>query len=189
MGLQDIMPFASPHGGHDKIYMIQMGALTTSATTSTSWRQGEMMLQAVGTGDIDVIPDGIEDVTTNHFIAATSSEHELQLANLTSGAATHAWLVPMYPLTGPDAGQFISQYAVTGSDTLLTTTQKEAILVGDTVGLWRDNVAVTLGENGRFSVNTGGAGLKLIRKLDVNKNDTAMTGNEAVWFVVESDGV
>lgn len=188
MATQDIMPYDSHMGGHTRVHHFRMGAATTSATADTSWRQGEVLLQNVAAGDIDVIADGTENVTTNHYIAAAGSADLLQTHGATSGAATHDILVPVYPLTGPFASTFITRFVVTGSDVLLTSAEKDAILVGDTVGLWRDNTATGVtnnGENGRFAVDTGATGLKLLRKLDANGNDCdGPNGGTCVFFVV-----
>ena len=184
----DIMPADAALGGHNRVSHIRMGALTTNRTADTSWREGEVMLLNVSAGDIDVIPDGTENITINHYIAAAASEDLIAYHNGTSGAATHDIMVPCYPLLGPDAGTFITQYVVTGSDTQLTSTQKDAILVGDTVGLWRDNTATGItrnGENGRFAVDTGATGLRVLAKLDANGRDCdGPNGGTCVYFVV-----
>jgi hypothetical protein len=193
MATQDIMPFNSPHGGHDRIVTARLGALSTINTTNTSFREGEPLLLDVAAGDVNVIADGDSNVTTNHYIAAVSSQGVIETHNLTSGAATHDALVQMYPMTGADAPYFISQYVVTGaaSDVLLTSAQKDAILVGDTLGIHRDNTATGItnnGENGRMSFDTNGTGLKLVRKLDANLRDTdGPLGGTCVWFVVTSN--
>lgn len=164
-----------------------VGDASTYNTADTSWREGEVLLQNVAAGDIDVIADGTENITTNHYIAAESSQHVLELRGLASGGATPRAMVACYPLTGPHAGNFITSNVVTGSDTLLTSAQKDAILVGDTVGLWRDNTATGVtnnGENGTFAVDTGATGLKLLRKLDAQGRDTVMSGQTCVYFVV-----
>jgi len=187
MARYDIRPFESPMGGHTKVLHFPVGASSTFNTADTSWREGEVLLQNVAAGDIDVIADGVEAVTTNHYIAAESSQAVLEFRGIASGTAAPAALVAVYPLTGPDAGTFITRNVVTGSDTLLTSAQKDAILVGDTVGLWRDNTATGVtndGENGTFAVDTGSTGLKLLRKLDANGRDTAESGGTCVFFVV-----
>jgi hypothetical protein len=187
MARYDIRPSDAPHGGHNRVLHFTVGASSTFNTADTSWREGEVLLQDVAAGDINVIADGVEAVTTNHYIAAASSQATLELAGVASGSATPRVTVPVYPLTGPDAGTFITANVVTGSDTLLTSAQKDAILVGDTVGLWRDNTAtgaVNDGENGTFAVDTGSTGLKLLRKLDANGRDTDVSGQTCVFFVV-----
>jgi hypothetical protein len=170
-----------------------MGALSTSTAANTSWREGEIGLLAAATGDIDVIADGAESVTTNHYIFATSSEGEIQKGNLTSGAATHDWLVPVYPLTGPDAGEFVTENVVTNSDVLLTAAQIAALFPGDTCGLWRDNTAGGVGaENGVFALDTNAAGgLKIVRILDslgrdINQPDGDATDATAVVFATNA---
>ncbi len=190
MATHDIMPWSSPRGGHDRVLTFRMGALSTDITTNTSFRAGEPMLQAVGTGDIDVIADGALNPGTNHYVAAASSQQLISLNGGTSGAATHNIEVPVWAFFGPDAGYFVTQYVVTGSDVQLTTAQKDAIFVGDTVGLNRDNTATGVannGENGRFSVDTGGTGLKLINKLDDRGRQSDISGQPTVFFVVTHD--
>lgn len=190
MATHDIMPHTSPLGQVNRVVTARMGALTTNRTADTSWRTGEVLIINTAVGDVDVIADGIEDILTTHYIAAAGSEDLIQANNGTSGAATHNITVPMYPLTGPNAGYFITRFAVTSSDTLLTQAQMDAILVGDTVGLWRDNVATGVagsGENGRFSVNTAGTGLKLVQKLDTLGRDSDQTGSGTTFFVVTTN--
>lgn len=187
MARYDIRPVNSPRGGHSTVIAFPVGASSTYNTADTSWREGEVLLQNVAAGDIDVIADGVEAVTTNHYIAAESSQFALESRGIASGDATPAALVSVYPITGPDAGHFITRNVVTGSDTQLTSAQKDAILIGDTVGLWRDNTATGVtnnGENGTFSVDTGSTGLKLLRKLDAQGRDTAESGATCVYFVV-----
>lgn len=186
----DIMPVTDPLGGHARVATARLGALSTVNTADTSFREGEVLLVDTAVGDVNVIADGIENITTDHYIAAVSSEGIITFHGFTSGAATHDAVVQMYPLTGADAPYFITQYAVTSTDTQLTTAQKDAILVGDTVGLWRDNTATgdtNNGENGRFSVNTAGTGLKLVRKLDADFRDADISGAGTVYFVVTSN--
>ena len=169
MATQDIMPYDSAHGGHERIVHFHMADSVTDNTTNTSWRAGEVLIQVPATGEISVIADGIENVLVTHYIAAAGSADLIQYHNSTSGAATHAIMVPCYPITGNEGGTFITENAVTSSDTLLTAAQMDALFVGDTVGLWRDNTATGVannGENGTFSVNSAGTGLQLIRKLD-----------------------
>jgi len=183
----DIRPFASPRGGHDMVLHFTTDSTATYLTADSSWREGEVLLQDVAAGDIQVIADGVEAVTTNHYIAAASSQAVLEAKGVASGTATPGVTVPVYPLTGPNSGYFITRNVVTGSDTQLTSAQKDAILVGDTVGLWRDNTATGVasnGENGTFSVDTGSTGLKLLRKLDAQGRDTDVSGQTCVYFVV-----
>ena len=187
MAKRDINVHAAAEGGSEMVLHFPVGASSTFNTADTSWREGEVLLQNVAAGDIDVIADGVEAVTTNHYIAAESSQAVLEFRGIASGTAAPRALVAVYPLTGPQAPQFITRFVVTGSDTQLTSAQKDAILVGDTVGLWRDNTATGIandGENGRFSVDTGGTGLKLLRKLDAQGRDTAESGQTCVFFVV-----
>lgn len=187
MSKRDIRPFDSHQGGHTRVYIYLVGGSSTYNTADTSWREGEVLLVDVAAGDINVIADGTENVTTNHYIAAESSEGILTMAGVASGTALPRVMTACYPLTGPDAGTFITRNVVTGSDTLLTSAQKDAILVGDTVGLWRDNTAtgvVNDGENGTFAVDTGATGLKLLRKLDANGRDCDISGQTCVYFVV-----
>lgn len=189
----DIMPFTAHQGGHNMVLPFPVGDASTFNTANTSWREGEVLLLDAAAGDINVIADGIENVLIGHYIAAESSQFALESRGIASAAATPAATVSCYPIVGREAGAFITTNAVTSSDTLLTSAQMDAILIGDTVGLWRDNTATGVandGENGTFAVNTAGTGLQLLRKLDADGRDVHMVGAAGtVFFVVGNNAV
>jgi len=192
MATHDIMPYESPLGGHDAIVTASTTDAATRIVTNTSFREGEMLLLDVATGCVAVIPDGIEAVTTNHYIAACSSEGLLELNNIADATTPCNLTVAMYPLTGPNAGSFVTKYICTTTDTQLTAAERLLIMVGDTVGLHRDNTATGVahnGENGRFGINTASTGLKITKKLDALGRDADISGEAVAAFVVISDGV
>jgi hypothetical protein len=172
-----------------------MGALTTSATASTSWEVGEPLLLAVATGDIDLVADGATNPTANLiFIAAASSAGLLQLHNGVSGAATHNIMVPCWAL---ESGcEYVAKWMYTASDVIIAM-DPAVIFVGDTVGLWRDDLAggtgpnaeSLAGVNGDFGVNTGGTGLSITGYLDADgrhANESGATVAERVLFTRDS---
>lgn len=192
MARHDIMPFESPHGGHDAIVTASTEDATTRIVTNTSFREGEPLFMTVAAGTMAVADDGAIAVTTNFYIAAVSSEGLLDHYNVADATTPCNITIPMYPLTGPDAGSFVTEYIGTNSDVALTAAERLAIMVGDTVGFRRDNVAtgdVGNGENGRFMIDTGSTGLKITKKLDAAGRDADISGQAVARYVVISDGV
>ena len=187
MAIHDIMPWTAAEGGHEIIVTAQMEDAATIDTADTSWLQGEVLLLDPTTGNVQVIADGIENVTAFHYIAAAGSGGLITHNNLVEGATPMNVMVPMYPLLGPSSGFFYTENVVTSSDTQLTAAQKAAIFVGDTVGLWRDNTAVAGGPNGTFSVNTAGTGLQVFKKLDAQGRDSDISGAACLAFVIGSN--
>jgi hypothetical protein len=186
MATRDIMPYMSPRGGHDFIVTASTEDATTRIVTNTSFREGEPLFMTVAAGTMAVIDDGASAVTTNFYVAAVSSAGLLNLNEIADATTPCNIPISMYPLTGPNAGHFVCQYIVTNSDTQLTAAERLAIMVGDTVGLWRDNTATGVannGENGRMSIDTNTTGMSITRKLDVLGRDADISGQAVHSYV------
>lgn len=187
MANQDIIPFASPHGGHSTVTPIKVAASTTFATAETSWLKGEVC--AVASGAIGaanaVIADGATaHVPATHFIAVNSSQGEMSLYNLASGAATIPVLGSFIPVLGEQ--EFMTRNVYTNSDTRIAPTLAMAHV--EVCGWWRDNTTSTAAPNGSFGIDTNGTGLIITRVLDANFVDVGQSGATGVWAVFKCNG-
>lgn len=189
MANQDIIPFASPHGGHSVMTPIGIAASTTFNTAETSWLKGEVCL--VASGKIGaaqaVIRDGAADgphVPATMFIAVESSQGAMSLPGIASGAATINWVAPFIPVLGEQ--EFMTRNVYTNSDTRVAPTAAMAHV--EVCGWWRDNTPSTAAPNGSMGIDTNGTGLIITRVLDANMVDVALSGGTGVWAVFKANG-
>lgn len=187
MANQDIIPFASPHGGLSGQTPIGIANSTTFVTAETSWLKGEVC--AVASGKIGAANAVIADGATNHapathFIATESSQGALSLPGVLSGAAAIAWLAPFVPVLGEQ--EFMTRNVYTNSDTRVAPTAAMAHV--EVCGWWRDNTTSTAAPNGSMGIDTNGTGLIITRVLDANMVDVALSGGTGVWAVFKANG-
>lgn len=180
MGFRDIWPFFSEHGGHDRVHSYRMGALVTNDTEDTSWSQGYWLVIDAAVGDINMEVDGAVDPAGGlHYIAAASSADLITANGGTSGAATHDIYVPVYDVYG--GAEFWTRNVTDTNDTQIGPISgggsgaMTGVLVGVTADGWVDDTTATMiGHEHGIDIN--GDFFVITRLLDVNNNDTWLTG-------------
>ena len=189
MPIDDIRPFASQNGGHDKIQYFRMGALTTATSgQDTSWERGYWMINNAGQADMDVATDGDDPVTvgSNLYVAAASSAGLIQSRGGTDGAATHAIRVPVYdPYSGME---FKTRNVFSGDDTNLGPISgggdgtMTGILVGTTYNVWVDDSTATMVGH-VHGLDLAGDFFEITRLIDDLGEDTYISGNTVDWII------
>ena len=190
MPVDDIMPFASEHGGHDLLRYFRMGALTTATSgEDTSWERGYWMLDVVADADMNPIVDGADDPAAEPFIyvAAASSAGLIQTRGGTSGAATHAIRVPCYDIYSGMEFRTRNVFAA-ASDTNVgpiagagdgTMTN---VVVGATADVWVDDTTATMVGH-VHGLDLAGNFFEITRILDTSGEDTFISSGTADWVV------
>ena len=189
MANQDIISFASPHGGNSVVRPIKIAVSTTFSTAETSWQKGEVCLLAaggIGAAQAVIADSAGTSIAHNaliHFVPVNSSQGELSLYNIASGAAAIPVLGSFIPVLGEQ--EFMTRNVFNASDTIIPPTQ--AMIFNDAFGWYRDN-SVTFGPNGRFGIGQDGTGLVVTRVLDANLVDIGLSGAAGVWAVFKAAG-
>jgi hypothetical protein len=184
----DIIPFASPHGGHSVIRAIAIANSTTYATADTSWQKGEvcqLVSGKIGAANAvfpaTVTTAGVHNPAA-HFVSVSSSQGELTIPNVASGAASISVLALFHPVLGEQ--EFLTRNLFNNSDTRVVPLITH---VGDICGWWRMSNA-TAGVNGTFGLDTNGTGLIITRVLDANMTDITISGAAGVFVVFKCNG-
>ena len=190
MPVDDIMPFVSEHGGHDKINYFQMGDVTTSTVEDTSWERGYWLQYIVGDPGVDALVDGTDDpasITNQIVVSAASSAGLIQTRGGTSGAATHAIRVPCYDVYSGMEFRTRNVFA-SGSDTNVgplagagdgTMTN---VVVGATADVWVDDTTATMVGH-VHGLDLAGNFFEITRILDTSGEDTFISSGTADWVV------
>ncbi len=185
MAKHDIMPFNSPHGGTTRVSYLRINDATSSRTANTSHRQGEVLVPVTGDCGIVIANDGTVFTAEFNVVAASDTEGEIQMGNLTDVTGTNDnWMVPVWRF---EMGQeWITQNLFSGTDTAVVPTTEH---IGDYANFWRNNAATGVtanGENGTMGLDLGtqtGTPFLITRVLDSNKRDILISGNTGVFVV------
>ena len=188
MPLNDIRPFASEHGGHDRVQNFRMGALTTDTGEDTGWLRGYIMIVDAGVGDINAGNDAAIDPATglSGYIATSDSAGLIAANKATSGAATFLIPVPVYSMYG--GAEFVTRNVYNNSDTNLgpSTGTGDGTMTGVFVGVScdlhvDDSTATMIGHDHGIDIN--GNYFTITRILDANGQDSWRTGATADQIV------
>ena len=188
MPVDDIRPFASEHGGHDKLVYFRMGNLTTKTSgEDTSWERGYWMLDVVADADMNVATDGDDPAAEpNIYVAAASSAGLIQTRGGTDGAATHAIRVPCYDVYS--GMEFKTRNVFSGTDTNLGPISgggdgtMSSVVVGADADIWVDDSTATMVGH-VHGLDIAGDFFDITRILDDLGEDTYISGRTADWIV------
>jgi hypothetical protein len=189
MANQDIIPFASPHGGHSSIRPIKIAGSTSYVTAETSWQKGEVGILtsgAIGAANAVIANGATNHNPAIHLVSVSSSQGELTIPNVASATATIAVLSPWIPVLGEQ--EFLTRNLFNNSNTAVVPLITH---VGDICGWWRDNSITTgggSGPNGRFGLDTNGTGLIITRVLNANYEDIGDHGGTGTYVVFKANG-
>ncbi len=189
MGVRDIMPFVSSHGGHARVLHFPITAATSAETVATSWKEGEVLELVSNT--LIVTPDQTADPHTGLVYIAAGSSAGL-LKTKTGGTTTSdadGLAAPVYLMD--EQTEFITRNVVNNNDTNIGPAgdgTMTSVVIGATCDLWRDatNPGPVSGDvNGDFSFDINGNGMVITQILDSQKRPIAESGGTAYWVVAK----
>lgn len=186
MANQDIIPFASPHGGHSTIRPYKIAASTSFATAETSWLKGEVTVVtagAVGAANAVIANGATNHNPAIHMIAVASSQGEMSLGLFASAAATINALAGFNPVLGEQ--EYMTRNLYNNSNVRVVPLLTH---VGDICGWWRDNTTSATAPNGTFGLDTNGTGLIITRVLNANYEDIGDHGGTGTFVVFKCNG-